>query len=173
MRQAVADVRRARDAVAAIPLVDQQNISLQGTSLGGFVAATTAGLDDGYDRVFVMLAGGNLHDLIEHGQKDAAKLRAELKAAGLTGEKLRTLLDTVEPIRLAHRIEASRTWLYSGSFDDVVPMKNALALAAAVGLDDQHHCRLAADHYSGMLFMPFILTHMRRQISQPLPASSP
>ncbi len=60
MRQAIADVRRAKDAVAAIPLVDSTRISLQGTSLGGFVTATTAGLDQGYHRVVIFLAGGDL-----------------------------------------------------------------------------------------------------------------
>ncbi|MDA1166512.1 MAG: acetylxylan esterase, partial [Planctomycetota bacterium] len=101
MRQAVADVRRARDAVAVLPMVDKSRISLQGTSLGGFVSATSGALDDGYDNVFLMLAGGELYDLIQNGKKDAAKVRERLEKAGLSGEKLRELTLTIEPTRVA------------------------------------------------------------------------
>src|SRR5690606_32843634 len=38
LRQAIADVRRCKDAVAALPLVQPGPIALQGTSLGGFVS---------------------------------------------------------------------------------------------------------------------------------------
>lgn len=160
MKQAVADVRRARDAVAALPLIDDTRISLQGTSLGGFVSATAGSLDDGYESVFLMLAGGELYDVIQNGQKDAAKVRERLEQAGLTGEKLRELTLTVEPTRVAHRLDPKRTWLYSGTFDKVVPFRNAAALASAAGLSEKHHVRMAANHYSGIVYLPFVLNHI-------------
>ena len=64
LRQGIADVRRARDVVAALPLIDTTRIALQGTSLGGFVAATVAGLDRGFDKSFILLAGGNLAEVL-------------------------------------------------------------------------------------------------------------
>jgi pimeloyl-ACP methyl ester carboxylesterase len=160
MKQAVADVRRARDAVAVLPLVDKSRISLQGTSLGGFVSATSGALDDGYDNVFLVLAGGELYDLIQNGKKDAAKVRERLEKAGLSGQKLRELTLTIEPTRVAHRLDPNRTWLYSGTFDTVVPMKNALALANAAKLSKPHHIRMSANHYTGIVYLPFILTHI-------------
>lgn len=163
MRQAVADVRRARDAVAVLPMVDKSRISLQGTSLGGFVSATSGALDDGYDNVFLMLAGGELYDLIQNGKKDAAKVRERLEQAGLSGEKLRELTLTIEPTRVAHRFDPNRTWLYSGTFDTVVPMKNALALANAAKLSKSHHIQMSANHYTGIVYLPFILTHIARE----------
>jgi dienelactone hydrolase len=166
MRQGVADVRRARDAVAVLPLVQKDQVYLQGTSLGGFVAATTAGLDRGYTGVFIVLAGGDLVSVIENGKKDAAKLRQRLKRAGIEGKKLKELVHVVEPNRLAHRIHAQTTWLYSGKYDDVVPPKNSASLAAAAKLAEGHHIRLAADHYSGIVYMPFMLTHIRKQIRE-------
>jgi dienelactone hydrolase len=170
MRQGIADARRARDAVAALPLVDASHIAVQGTSLGGFVAANAAALDGassrGYDSVFITLAGGELHDLIEHGEQDAAKIRRKLAEAGVTGEKLREITSQVEPTRIAHRLPAERTWLYSGTRDKVVPLKNALALAQAAKLTDDHHVRMNADHYSGILFLPTILAHIREQLPQ-------
>lgn len=172
IRQAVADVRRARDAVAALPLVDTNRIALQGTSLGGFVCATTAGLDHGYDRVFLMLAGGNLYDLIQEGDRDAAKVREELGRVGLSGERLRSLLNTIEPMRVAHRIDPERTWLYSANYDTVVPPKNAQALADAARLDEAHHIRMAANHYSGIIYLPAILAQIAER-TKTIPVRTP
>ena len=86
MQQAVADVRRACDAVAALPFVDTANTALLGISLGGFVTATVSGLDHGFDKVFILLAGGNLPDVILQGGKDAAKIRVMLEKAVLSHE---------------------------------------------------------------------------------------
>ncbi len=164
IRQAVADVRRARDAVAALPLVDAESISLQGTSLGGFVTATSASLDHGYDRVFIMLAGGGLIDVIQNGQRDAAKFREELANAGLTGDKLESIVATIEPLRIAHRLDPATTWLYSAQFDTVVPPANSRLLAKTAKLDSSHHIEMLADHYTGIIYVPYILTHMQQQI---------
>ncbi len=173
MKQAVADVRRARDAVAVLPLVDDSQISLQGTSLGGFVSATSGALDDGYDNVFLMLAGGELYDLIQNGKKDVAKVREKLEQAGLTGEKLRELTLVVEPTRVAHRLNPDRTWLYSGVFDTVVPTKNALALANSAKLSKTHHIQMAANHYTGIVYLPFVLAHITKHARLNLPEAGP
>ena len=164
IRQAVADVRRARDAVAVLPLVDASHVALQGTSLGGFVATTTASLDRGYQSVFIMLAGGRLYDLFQKGEKDTAKVRREFEQAGVTGQELKALLWTVEPTRVAHRLDRKRTWLYSATFDRVVPFANALALAESAGLDGTHHIKMSANHYSGIVYLPFILKHMSQRV---------
>ena len=164
IRQGVADVRRARDAVAVLPNVDATHIALQGTSLGGFVSATSASLDDGYDTVFLLLAGGELFELIENGKRDTAKVREELAKAGLSGEKLKRLVQRIEPTRIAHRLDAKSTWLYSGKFDTVVPLKNALALGQAAKLDDMHHILMSADHYTGVVYLPFVISHIERKI---------
>ena len=166
MHQAIADVRRARDAVAVLPWVDSSHIALQGTSLGGFVSATAAGLDHGYDSVFLMLAGGRLFDVIQNGKKDAARVREELAKAGLSGEKLRSLAWRIEPTRLAHRMKADTTWLYSGVFDTVVPRASANALAEAAGLDDQHHLQLLANHYTGIIYLPMVLNQIREHVTR-------
>ncbi|MEE2991378.1 MAG: dienelactone hydrolase family protein, partial [Planctomycetota bacterium] len=89
LQQGSADVRRARDAVAAIPQVDDRYIAVQGTSLGGFVVACSASLDNRFDDCFIMLAGGQLYEMISSGQKDTASAREKLAEAGYQGEKLR------------------------------------------------------------------------------------
>lgn len=170
MQQAIADVRRARDAVAALPLVDDSVVGVQGTSLGGFVTATVAGLDRGYDRAFILLAGGDLQEVVLNGAKDAAKVRRKLAEAGVTEEQIKEIAREVEPLRLAHRINPATTWLYSGKFDDVVPPRCSLALANAAKLPTGHHVELDADHYSGIIYLPSLLKQMAQQMSEPVAA---
>ena len=164
MKQGIADVRRAKDAVVSLPLVQNDVVGVQGTSLGGFVTSTVAGLDDGYDRVFVLLAGGNLADVVMSGNKDAAKVREKLEAAGVTGDQIREFSKPIEPLRLAHRIDADNMWLYSGKYDDVVPPASSFALAAAAKLGEGHHVELLADHYSGVVYLPLVIQEIRKKM---------
>jgi dienelactone hydrolase len=165
VRQAIADVRRARDAVAVMPGVESKRISLQGTSLGGFVAATTAGIDRGFDNVFIMVAGGDLYSLLEHGQRESADLKRQLDEVGYTGEKLREVMNAIEPNRLAHRINAERTWLYSANQDQVVPIANALSFKRAAKLPDDHHIRLWGDHVTTIVYFQPLADQVVKQIN--------
>ena len=165
LKQSIADVRRAYDAVAILPEVDRTRISLQGTSLGGFVAATTAGIDDRFHSVVVLLAGGDLYSVVTQGKKDAQKFRDQMAAQGLDDEGIRMCLDCVEPLHLAHRVNANRTWLYSGKFDDVVPPRNSKMFADAAKLPESHHIEMDADHYSGIFQLPSVLKHIAQLAS--------
>ncbi len=164
LREAIADVRRARDAVAALPMVDHSRIGLQGTSLGGFVTATVAGLDHGYDRVFIVLAGGDLQEVILHGERDAIKVHAKLTAAGLSDDQIKEATRQIEPLRLAHRIRPEFTWLFNGKFDTVVPPRCSLALATAAHLPADHHVVFPADHYSGIVYLPQVVQRIRQEM---------
>lgn len=165
--QSVVDARRARDAVAALPLIEASHISLQGTSLGGFVTATTAGLDRGYQHVFILLAGGDLNDVLANGAKDAVKVRQAMLSDGMTESEFREMLRRIEPLRLAHRIDPQRVWLFSGLYDEVVPQKNSVLFAQAAGLDDKHHFKMMANHYSGIIFLPMVTSQIAQIISNP------
>ena len=164
-RQGIADARRARDAVVGLPKVDGECIGLQGTSLGGFIGATSAALDDVYDHVFLMLAGGQLYEVLQTGQRDAAQIRTRLAEAGLSGEVLRKGLFSFEPTRLAHRLSAQKTWLFSGKFDTVVKLRYAQALSEKIGLEEEHHVIMACDHYSGILQLPQLIFRMRETLA--------
>lgn len=164
VRQGIADARRARDAVAVLPGVDANHIALQGTSLGGFVAALVGSLDRGYDSVFIMLAGADFYDILQNGQKDTAKLRERLREAGYEGQRLQELLRGVESRRIAHRLDPESTWMYSARDDEVVPIRNARLLAATAGLERSHQLEVPGGHYSVALFFPFIVDHVVQQI---------
>ena len=173
IRQSVADVRRARDAVASLPQVDTRHISLQGTSLGGFVATTVGSLDRGYQLVFLMLCGGDLHQVITSGRNEAAALKRRLEKAGLKGEQLRAMLDRIEPSRIAHRLNPKTTWLYSARDDRVVPLASAKVLADAARMDNSHHIVFVGNHYSAIAhFLPVVM-HILREVRQGAGGANP
>ncbi len=165
-RQGVSDIRRARDAVAVLPHVESHHISLQGTSLGGFAAALAASLDGAFENVFLVLAGGNLDELVRTGQRDTARFREGLLETGATEEQLKELLWQIEPTRIAHRLDKETTWLYSARDDRVVPIRFAEALASAAGLEREHHIRYPGNHYTVLLYFPSVLDHICKQVEK-------
>ena len=167
LKQAIADVRRARDVVAVLPFVDKSLIGLQGTSLGGFVTATVAGLDRGYDRTFILLAGGNIADVILTGTRDAAGLRKRLTEAGITEAQIRLHSQAIEPMRIAHRVDPLKTWLFTGLKDEVVPPACSVAFATAGKLDATHHIQLPVGHYTAAILMPLILPRINELMRAP------
>jgi dienelactone hydrolase len=172
VRQGIADARRAHDAVAVLPGVDPTRIALQGTSLGGFVATLVGSLDGGYHAVFIMLAGADFYDILQTGQKDTAKLREKFAQAGYEGERLRQLLSAVESLRIAHRLNPQRTWMYSAQDDEVVPIKNARLLATTAKLERSHQLEVPGGHYSVALYFPFIVDHVMQQMQPPSDGNS-
>ncbi|RMG36256.1 MAG: alpha/beta fold hydrolase [Planctomycetota bacterium] len=163
--QSVRDVRRTRDAVTALPVVVKNRVALQGTSLGGFVAATVAGIDDAFSHVFVLLAGGDLYTVVMTGARDAAGVRRELLKAGLTERQIRELAGLVEPLHVAHRVVADRFWLFRGKFDTVVPPECSRKLARAIGLEAGHEIVLPVNHYSGIVFLPATLDFIAARVN--------
>ncbi|TVS08454.1 MAG: hypothetical protein EA424_28580 [Planctomycetaceae bacterium] len=175
IRQAIADVRRARDAIAVLPEVDASRIAVQGTSLGGFVTSVAASLDRAYQTTFVMLAGGNLYDVLIGEARDAANFRRDLERAGYEGDAIRQLLWQIEPTRVAHRLDPQRTWLYTAKDDEVVPMDSALALARTARLSDDHHVRMAGGHYTAIIHFASIVRQVAEHIrdTRPLQVDRP
>ena len=118
---------------------------------------------------FLTLAGGDLYDVLQNGEKDTASAQAVCRS-GAERRQAQNVDQHDRTAALAHRLRPQSTWLYSGVYDNVVPLKNAIALAEAARLDKQHHVRMLADHYSGIVFLPSILAQMHQEIVGVSPA---
>lgn len=165
-RQGIADVRRARDAIAALPHVTGERVAIQGTSLGGFVASVAAGLDGAFDPVFLLLSGGDAVGVLTGGGADASRLYAAMRAEGYDDAQLAAMLSPLEPMRFAAKLNPARTFLYSARADQVVPPASSASLGQAIGLDDAHHVWLDGDHYTAALFLPVVIDRMARELTE-------
>jgi len=121
-------------------------------------------MDRAYTRIFVTLAGGNLYGILQHGGQHAAKIRQMLEEAGYHGLRLEEALRTVEPMRLAHRVDPAAVWMFSAKQDRVVPIQNAVAWAQAARIPAEHHVQVDGDHYSAILHFPTIVARIREQM---------
>lgn len=152
--QAVADVRRARDAVASLPFVQPDAIMLHGTSLGGVVATLAAGLDGAFPRVVLLATGANTRQLLDNPRKDAWHLKQAILRAGISDPRLKNMLDRLEPARLASRLPTEQTWLYTPRLDEVFPRSSSDALAQAIALPEPNRIWLEGNHYTAMFALP-------------------
>lgn len=155
MRQCIADARRARDVIAALPYVDGR-VGIQGTSFGGFVASITAALDNAFDVTCLALCGGDLYRIAMEGKVEAAKMRQALSVAGIRDDQaIREFVWQIEPMRLAHRLDPNRTFLWTARRDQVVPASCSQALASAANLPPDHLQQLSGCHYTCALATPW------------------
>lgn len=157
-RQAVADARRARDAVAALPGIADEGVTLVGISLGGYVAATAAALEPAaWSEVYLVASGADVMTVLTHGERDAARMARRLALAGYRTNTLRLLVDDVEPTPLLHRLDPQRTHLIRPIHDRVVPPASYDALIHAAELPASNVHRWEANHYTLMLHLPRLI----------------
>lgn len=159
-RQGVADCLRARDAIAVLPNIKPGPIALQGTSLGGFVAATVGGIEPAFDPVVLLISGADCYGTLMTGMHDTIFLRMRLAREGYRGDSLRDLVEPVEPLHVAHRLNPERTWLISARDDRTIPRASSDALAEAIGLDDGHRTWINTNHYTTLVLLPSVSKYM-------------
>jgi len=144
IQQAVMDVRRTARCLAALEFVDEKRIGICGTSMGGFITALSAGVDGNFKRVAVILGGADLATVITTNSKEASSIRKVLEERNLSGDALRELLASIEPLTYADRLRSAKLLMVNGSTDPIVPPACARKLADAVGAKIQWY---PTDHY--------------------------
>ena len=132
VRQSVLDCRLALAWLEARPEVDAKNIGVLGTSLGSFVGGIFGGVEPKVRSVNLLLGGGALvESFSEHPV--AVVLAPVLRLAGVTQEKLKKLIDPIDPITYADKLRGKRLLLIAAKNDDVVPPSAMKRLWEATG----------------------------------------
>ncbi|NLH16159.1 MAG: prolyl oligopeptidase family serine peptidase, partial [Phycisphaerae bacterium] len=111
--------------------IDSSRIGLCGTSLGGFIAALTAGVDGRFPRAAFVLAGGDLATVLTTDAREVRGVRRELETKGITGEALVRLVEPIEPLNFADRLGNTKILMVNGRTDAIVPPACAEKLIAA------------------------------------------
>jgi dienelactone hydrolase len=132
MQQGVCDVRRASAWLAARPEVDATKLGITGISLGGIVSALAAAVDPALNTTALMLAGGDLANVLWE-MPEGAKYRQLWIDSGRTKADLQALTLPFDPVTYAGRLKGKRVFMVAGNVDEVVPPASALALWNAAG----------------------------------------
>jgi fermentation-respiration switch protein FrsA (DUF1100 family) len=103
-----------------------------GVSLGGIVAAVAAAVDPAIGRAALLLAGGDLAQIL-WSMPEAASYRAAWVASGRTLADLKALTDPFDPLTYAPRLRGKAVLMVAGNVDEVVPPASARALWEAAG----------------------------------------
>ncbi len=111
MSQAIWDIRRC---VAWAFQQGAPRILLHGASLGGYLAALVASLDDGIERVAV---GMPLVDIGSVGDRYPVHARRLLDKHGLRGERAALVHRVISPVAIPCRVEHAQRYLYAGVAD--------------------------------------------------------
>ena len=160
----IREARRARDVIASLPTVEPNSISLMGVSLGGFIGSVTGALDTAFAEVFLILCGVDLYGILKSGDAHAREWLRRLHSLGMSNAEIERQCSTVEPERVVHRLNPTRTHLFSARYDQVVRPKYSDRLAMSIGLPESHHHRMNCTHYSGVIYLPWITKLIARRI---------
>jgi dienelactone hydrolase len=152
-RQTVMDARRAKAILASRPEIDPKRIGITGVSLGGISAALVAGVDGHFYRVAPVIAGGDLATITFHC-REMRRMRELFLRHGVDRDALAKLLEPVEPLNYASRIDPSTCLMINASRDEVIPRKSTDALRVAIG--SPTILWMPVGHYGCILFMPNI-----------------
>jgi len=83
-----------------------------------------------------------------------------LDEVGMTEAQVREMTRRIEPLRIAHRIDPKKMYLYSAVADQVIPAACSDALAEVIAMPDDHHVRLPGNHYTAALFLPRLIGNL-------------
>lgn len=153
LRQTVMDARRAKAILASRPEIDAQRIGITGVSLGGISATLVAGVDGHFYRVAPAIAGGDLATITFHC-REMRRMRERFLQHGVDRDALAKLLEPVEPLNYASRIDPSTCLMINATLDEVIPRKATDALHNALG--NPTILWMPVGHYGCILFMPNI-----------------
>lgn len=172
--QALLDVRRTADVLAARPEVDPGRLGVSGISLGALIAAASCGVEPRLQRCELILGGGQLREILDTA-REARGLKSAL--AALTPEQ-RTRVDAalarVEPMNHTEALKRlagkDRLLMINAAEDEVIPAACTKALAEAVGMPDKVVWLAGMGHYTAMAALPRIIQDTVAFFAADLPA---
>ncbi len=159
MRQAVLDVRQFIDWLQSQPQIAPDRVGVVGISLGAIVGAVVLGVEDRLQAGVLVLGGANLAHVLWRSPLTLG-VRSELRGRGVTYEKLREELASVEPLNHLRGQYGERVLMINGRFDLVIPRDDANALRKALG--EGPMLWLNTGHYGPALVRPALFDLVAR-----------
>ncbi|MCE5302792.1 MAG: C45 family autoproteolytic acyltransferase/hydrolase [Planctomycetaceae bacterium] len=171
--QGIEDIRRAVDLLASRPEVNPDRIGVVGISLGGILAATVAGVDARFYRAELVLAGGDLPEVIRTARETRLLREMLERLSPEQQDAIRDKLLKLDPVCVApslrSRALAGRVLMINAAEDEVIPPACTRKLADALGIADRVVWFDGLGHYSAMAQLPEIVRRTGDFFAQDLP----
>ncbi len=175
--QAGEDIRRTIDLLASRPEINPQRIGIAGISLGGIIAATAAGAEPRLCRAGLILAGGDLLEIIHHAHETRPLSEMIRRLPPSERAELEAKLQAVDPLRFApalrERARTGKVLMINAAEDEVIPRPCTEKLARALDLQDRITWLEGLGHYTAMAELPRALRMTAEFFAQDLPEDPP
>ena len=171
--QAIQDVRRSVDVLAARPEIDPQRIGVMGISLGGILAASAAEKEPRIHRAALLLAGGDLLPVI-YQANETRELGSMIRRLPVARRaEVEGMIQEADPLRHADRLRAraqtGRVLMVNAADDEVIPRACTKKLAAALGMAERVVWLQGLGHYTAIAALPQTLQKTVDFFAQDLP----
>jgi len=139
LRAALMDGRRVLDILEWRSDVDRERIATAGVSLGGILASLLHGTDPRVKAGLFVMPGGNVSEILADSRERPVRAfrenLMEREGIDLEGfvERMRPLMDPLDPVRFATRIDPKSVFLASARFDRIIRPVHTEALWEALG----------------------------------------
>lgn len=132
MTQAVLDIRQAASWLAVQEEIDPEQLGIMGISLGGITGALAAGMEPRFNKVCLLLAGGDMGE-VAWTSTEMAPLRKRWDESGRTKEELFAALKIIDPVTYVRPLPGRKVLMLNASQDEVIPPACTRALWRAFG----------------------------------------
>jgi len=150
VRQTIMDCRYATAWLGSRPEIDPEQLGICGTSMGSFLSALTGAMEPRLKKVALVLSGGSLVE-VYYELPIAAPFRRINELLGGSKQKLKNVIDKIDPITYAGYLKGRDVLIIAAKNDSIVPPRAAQLLWEASG--KQKILWIDSDHYTAALYI--------------------
>jgi dienelactone hydrolase len=160
--EAPLDARRTVDIMTSRPEINPLKVNMLGTSMGGLIAATTAGNDSRIHKAAILLAGGDLRAIINNASRETKNICEAIdKASPKDREFLEAVLHKIEPLNNTRELQKlakhDNLMIVNAENDQVIPPECSQKLVKACGLVNKNIILPGLGHYTAIAGLPKLL----------------
>ncbi|MFI4911223.1 MAG: C45 family autoproteolytic acyltransferase/hydrolase [Sedimentisphaeraceae bacterium JB056] len=169
VEQSVIDVRRTARWLESMENIDSSNIGICGTSLGGIIAALSAGVDGRFSKAATILAGGDIATVLSTGCSEVKFAQKAIEKYQVTRDQLQAILQPIEPLNYAQRLHNTNILMINGKTDKVIPPQCAQSLASK---SNANIIWYDAGHYTMTKYLLIVVDKLNKHFSPQTPVVS-
>ena len=180
LAQAVADVRRTVDVLAARPDIDRQHIGVMGISLGAILACTAAEKEPRLSRAAMLLGGGDVLKQVIHRAEEAGGMDGGLRRLPPAQRAaVEQAIEESDPLRHADVLRDRRQkgqvklLMVNATEDEVFSRASVQCLADALGIREKIVWLEGLGHKTALAALPRVLKTTAVFFAEDLPSAGP